>query len=155
MSEKSRHIFTAIAQRWKLKVDYVQAVVQILTEAAFANESKEFDVGSGDDAHVDFELLCAAEAHELALLNDAEKLGLGFRADGGDFVEEDGALIGDFEEAFFGGNCASESALYVAEKLGFEKVHGDGAGVDRHEGFVGAGGGGVNGFGDELLAGAA
>ena len=117
MSEQRGHIFTAIAQRGKLEMNYVQAMVQILAKAAFANKRQEFDVGGGDDAHVDLELLRAAEAHEFALLNDAKKLGLGFRADGGDFVEENGALIGDFEEAFFGSDGARESALHVAEEL--------------------------------------
>jgi len=41
------------------------------------------------------------EAHEFAFLNHAQELGLGFVADGGDFVEENGALIGNFEETFF------------------------------------------------------
>src|ERR1700676_684269 len=37
MSEQRRHIFAAIAQRGKLEMNYVQAVVQILAKAAFAD----------------------------------------------------------------------------------------------------------------------
>ena len=80
----------------------------------------EIFVGGGEDADVDFDCVGAAEAHEFALLDDAKQFGLRFRADGADFVEEDGALIGDFEETFFGGDGAGECAFDVAEELRFE-----------------------------------
>ena len=121
VSEQRRHVFAAIAQRGQLQVNDVQAVIQILAEAAFADEREQIDVGGGDDADIDLDLLGAAEAHEFALLNDAKKLGLRFRADGGDFVEENRALIGDLEEAFFGGDGAGERAFDVAEELRFEQ----------------------------------
>src|SRR5258708_1297067 len=130
-------------------------MVEIFAEAAFADEGEEVHVGGGDDAHVDFNLFGAAETHKFALLNDAEELGLRFWADGGDFVKEDGALIGDFEEAFLGSHGAGKGTLDVAEKLRFKEIDRNGAGVDRDECFVRAGGGGVDSLGDELLAGAA
>src|SRR5882757_4587911 len=118
MGEQRRNIFAAVAQGGQRQMDDVQAMVKIFAEAAFADEREQLHVGSGDDADVDLDLLGATEAHEFALLNYAKKLGLCFRADGGDFVEEDGALIGDFEETFFGGNGASKSAFDMAEELG-------------------------------------
>src|SRR5579862_347873 len=136
-------------------MNYVQAVVQIFAKAALADQRKQLDVRSSDDAHIDFELLCAAEAHELALLNDTQQLGLRFWADRSDFVEENGALIGDFEETFLGGDSAGESAFDVAEKLRFEQVNGDRAGVDGYKGFVRACRSGVDGLGDKFFAGAA
>ena len=130
-------------------------MVQIFAEAALANQGKQVDVRSRHDAHVDLELLGAAETHEFALLNHAQKLGLRFRADGGNFIEENGALIGDFEKALFGSNRACEGTLHMAEKLGLQEIHGDRSGIDGHKGFVRAGGSGVNGLGDEFLTRAA
>jgi len=69
-------------------VDDVQAVIQILAETAFAHQRKKLDVGSSHDAHVNLELFRASEAHEFALLNHAQKLGLRLRANGGDFIEK-------------------------------------------------------------------
>src|SRR5713101_6884303 len=155
MREQRGNIFAAVAQRRQLQMNDVEAVIEILAEAALADEGQEIDVRGGDDAHVDFDLFGAAEAHELALLNDAEELGLRFGAYGGDFVEEDGALVGNFEEPFLRSDRAGESAFDVAEKLGLEEVDGNGAGVNGNEGFVGARGGGMNGLGDELFASAA
>src|SRR5277367_3376510 len=117
MSEQRWNIFPAIAQRGQLEMNYIQAVVQILAEAALADERQKLNVGCSNDADIDLELLRAAEPHEFTLLNHTEKFGLRFGADSGDFVEENSALIGDFEEPFFGSDGAGESALHVAEKL--------------------------------------
>src|SRR5258708_6515114 len=151
MRQQQGYIFAAVAERRNLKVDHVQAVVQILAEAALAHESKEVDVGSGYDAHVDFELLGAAETHEFALLNHAQKLGLRFGADGSDFIEENSALIGDFEEALLGSNGAGECALHMAKELGLQEIHRDRARIYGHEGLVRAGGSRVNRLADEFL----
>ena len=59
-------------------------------------------------------------------------------ADGGDFVEENRALIGDLEESFFRGDGAGERTFDVAEELRFEKIDGNGARIHRDESFVGA-----------------
>src|SRR6267154_1945427 len=155
MGEQRRNIFAAITQGRQGQVNDVETMVQIFAEAAFANECEQLHVGRGDDADINLNLLGAPEAHEFALLNYAQKLGLRFRADGGDFVEEDGALIGDFKETFFGGNGAGERTFDVAEQLRLKEVHRNGAGVDGHECPVRACGGGMDGLGDEFLAGTA
>src|ERR1700676_68141 len=155
MREESGNIFAAVAQWRQLQVDNVEAMIKIFTEAALANQGEQIDVGSGDDAHVHLDLLRAAEAHELALLNIAKKLGLRFRTNGGDFVEENRALVRDFEQALFGGHRAGESTFDMAEELGLKQVDRNGTGVNRDERFISARGGGMNGLRDELLAGAA
>ena len=43
----------------------------------------------------------------------------------------------------------------MAEELGFQEIDGNGAAIDGHEGFIHAGRRGMDGLGDELLAGAA
>src|SRR5437867_871894 len=155
MRQQKGHVFPAIAQRRNLEVDYVQAVIKIFAEAALSHQRKELYVGSGYNAHVDSELLGAAEAHEFALLNHAQKLGLRFRTDGGDFIEENGALVGDLEETLLGSNRASEGTFHMAEELGLQQIHRNRSCVYGHEGLVRAGGGRVNGLGDEFLTGAA
>src|SRR5258707_5156353 len=136
MRKQRGNVFAAIAQRRQLKVNCLEAVIEIFSEAAFADKGEEVHVGGRDDADVDFNLLSAAEAHEFALLNDAEKLGLRFRTDGGDFVEEDRALIGDFEKAFFGSHGAGERTLDVTEKLRLEEIDRAGAGANWGERVV-------------------
>ena len=69
--------------------DDVQAVEEVLAEPALLHHPPQVDVGGGDDADVDLDRLDAAEAHELALLNHAQQLGLGLERDVADLVEED------------------------------------------------------------------
>jgi hypothetical protein len=151
---EERDVFLAAAERWELEGDDVEAVEEVLAEAAFLDGLLEVDVGGGDDADVDLDLLVAADVHEAAVLKDAEDLGLHVHAHGADLVEEEGATVGYFEEAFLGGDGGGEGSALVAEEGGFEEFGGDGAGVDGDEGLVAARGVLVDGLGDELLAGA-
>ena len=94
------NVFAAGAQRRQIDGDDVEAVEEIFAEAAVADFLAQVDVGGGEDADVDLNLLNAAEVHEAAVLQDAQDLGLRVHAHGGDFVEEERAAVGDFEEAF-------------------------------------------------------
>ncbi len=114
--------------------DHVESVEEIFAEAAFADGGAQIDIGGGDDADVHLDLLGAAELHEAAVLEDAEDLGLGLHGHGADLVEEDGAAVGDLEEAFFRGDGGGECAFDVAEEGGFEQIGGHRAGVHGDEG---------------------
>ncbi len=93
--------------------------------------------------------------HEALVLQHAQNLGLRVHAHGGDFVEEERAAVGYFEEAFLRGDGGSKRAFDVAEERGLEQLGGHGAGVDGNERLVAARRVGVDGLGDDLLAGAA
>ena len=68
---------------------------------AFLNLLPEVHVGGGQDAHIDADFLHAAQVHKLLFLQHAQELGLGFHAHGADFVEEQRAFVGHFEQALF------------------------------------------------------
>ena len=94
-----------------------------------------------------------AERRELLFLNHAQQLDLRFGADGADLVEENGAAVGDFEVSLLGLNGAGEGALHVAEQRGFQQLGRQRAAVHGDKHVVGARRIGVDGFGDQLLAG--
>ena len=85
----------------------------------------------------------------------AQNLGLGVHAHGGDLVHEERAAVGDFKEPLFGGDGRGEGAFDVAEERGFKQFRGHGAGIDGNKRLVFARRVGVDGFGDQLLAGSA
>ncbi len=132
----------------------VEAVVKVAAECALGDELCEIAVGGGDDADVNALCAIAAEALELLLLQNAEEFGLKVERKVGDFVEEESAVIGQFEAADFLRESAGESAALVAEKFGFEKPAGDGGAIDFDESALAARAKIVNGAGDELFAGA-
>ena len=123
----------ATAQRRQLDVDHVDAIVQILAEAAFGDRFGQVFVRGQDHADVDFERLRAADRLELQLLQHAEQLHLHRRAGGADFVEEDRAAVGLQELAHLVAGRAGERAGDVAEQLAFEQVLGQGAAGDFDE----------------------
>ena len=152
MIEQQMDVFLALAKRGKRNRDHVQAVIQVLAEAPLTHQLKQLHVARGDDAHVHFDDLIAAKAHEFAFLNHAQELGLRFRPDRGNFIEKNRALIGDFKEALLRSHGARERAFHVAEELRLEQVHGNRASIDRHERLVRARRRGMNRLGNQLFA---
>ena len=130
---EQRNVVLALAQRRQLHGDDVQPVEQVLAELAFVHHVPQVDVGRGDDPHVDLDRLDAAEAHELALLDDAQQLGLRLERDVADLVEEDRALVGELEQPLLRVDGAGERALDVAEQVRLEQVGRQVAGVDGDE----------------------
>src|SRR5260370_18550127 len=139
MCQEHGNILAAVAEWRQTQVNDVEAMIQIFAEAPFLHQGKQVDIGSRDDAHIDFDLFRAAEAHELAFLNDAQEFGLSFRANRGDFIEKDGALVGNFKQALFGRDRAGEGALDVAEELRFQQIDGNRAGIDGNKSLIDAG----------------
>jgi hypothetical protein len=83
--------------RWRrraLQAHHVKAVKQVLAEQALAPPcpAKRF-VGGGHDAHIGGDGLFAAHPLELAVLDHPQEGQLGERADLGDLVQKDGAVL--------------------------------------------------------------
>ena len=94
----------------------------------------------------------APDALHLAGFEHAQQLGLHRERQLADLVEEDGAAVGQLEEAGcrFGG--AGVGPLDVAEELAFEERLDDGGAVDDHEGLLAAWARAIERAGHELLA---
>ena len=93
----------------------------------------EIAVRRCDDADVDRHGLGPANAIDDTLLNGAQQLGLKTEVHFGNFIEQQGAAVGFLELADTTGHSAGESALFMAEKLGFEQIVGDRRAVDGDE----------------------
>ena len=87
-------------------------------------------------------------------MKDAKKFGLELEGKVADFVEEEGAAVGELEATNFLADGAGESAAFVAEEFGFEKTTGNGGAIDFDEGAIAARAEIVDGAGEEFLAGA-
>ena len=85
-----------------------------------------------------------AERVDLALLEEAEQLGLEVEADVADLVEEERAAVGGADDAGERVVGAGEGALAMAEELALEHVARDGGAVEGDEGPVGAAGGAMD-----------
>ena len=113
----------------------VQAVIEILAEAALAHVALEIAAGRGDDAHVDGHLLRAAEAQELLLDENAQDLALRLERHVGDFVDIERAAVRFLERADL---ARPAGAILGAEQLLLDAVGRHGGGVEDDERPVGA-----------------
>src|SRR5690606_9227002 len=91
---QQRYVARPGSQWRQFDVDHVDAIEQILPEAAFRNQLREVLVRGQDHANVDFVRLRAADRLELQLLQHAQQLHLHRRTGGADLIEKDRAAVG-------------------------------------------------------------
>jgi hypothetical protein len=128
-----RHVLLALAHRRQLDVDHAQAEVQVLAEVALVDLLAQVAVGRRQHPHVDLDRLVAADPLDLALLEDAQQLGLQRDVELADLVEEDRAAVGLLEAAEVLADRAGEAALLVAEQRRLDQLLGDRAAVEHDE----------------------
>ena len=147
-----RDVAGSLAQRRHAERHHIQAVVEIRAEGAALRLCREVAIGGGDQADIELPGARAADAFELALLQDAQELGLQLRRQFADLVEKDGAAFGHLELALLLRHGAGEGALLVSEQLAFQQRLGERGAVDGDEGFGGARAEAVQGAGHQFLA---
>ena len=69
-------IIAPFPERRQAKLKHVQTVKQVLAEAVRTDRRHNVPVGRGDQAHINFQLLRAADAREGAVFQETEQLGL-------------------------------------------------------------------------------
>ena len=111
----------------------VEAEEQVLTEAAFLALLVQVGVGGGEQPHVHLARLRRTDTFQLARLQHAQQFGLLAQRHVGDLVQEERAMVGQFETANAIGPCVGESALHVAEDLTLKGAFGQRAGVHGNE----------------------
>ena len=88
MLDERRHVGQPLAQRRDAQRVDVEAIVEVLTEAARLDLALEIAIGGRDDARRDRDGPVAADAHHLPLFEHAQQLGLRRQRQLADLVEE-------------------------------------------------------------------
>src|ERR1051326_6120480 len=133
---EERDILEALAQRRHLDGEDVEAVVEVLAHLPVLNGLLRIAVRRGDDARIDVDLLVAADAPELALLEHAQELDLQLDRHLRDLVEEHRPALGQLEVALAALDGVRERALLMAEDLRLDQRRRDRAAVEGDERFV-------------------
>src|SRR3974390_624910 len=100
----------------------IEAEIEVLTKFFAINAFFEMAIGSRNDANVDLDGAIAADAFEFAFLKHAQELGLNLRRNFADFVEQNGAVVREFEAAFAFVHRAGKGAFFMTEKLALDEV---------------------------------
>src|SRR5207245_1149303 len=130
---QERDVRPPLAQRRQIDVEDVEAVEEVVPEAAQGDLLLQGLVGRGDDAHVHLDRLRAADAEEGTVLEHTQQLHLRRRGHLPHLVEEDRAAVGQLEPAQSALGGTRERALLVAEQLALEQRIGDRRAVHRDE----------------------
>src|SRR5206468_9403198 len=109
---------------------------EILTKRAFPDERLEVSVRRHDHARIDDDRTLAADAFELAFLQQPEELRLHGGGHVADLVEEERAAVRLLELPEMAGRCARERAFLVAEELRFNQLGRHCGAVYGDEGLV-------------------
>ena len=117
MAEQQRNFRGTFAQWRHVDRQHIEAVVQILPESPRLHRVLNVHVGRRQYAHVGIDQVAAAEARVLMILQNMQELGLQVRGHLRDFVQENGALVGQFKFAGLGAHRAGERALFESETV--------------------------------------
>jgi hypothetical protein len=112
----------------------VDAEIQVLAQAPFAQRHVEIDVRRADQPEVHVDDAIAADRPVFALLAAREQLGLEVRRHLADFIEQQRSALGHLEQAFLVHRRAGEGAFLVAKQLGLDEILRNGGAVDLDEG---------------------
>src|SRR5882762_3640126 len=154
VADQQRNILAAFAKRRKLNRKNVEAVEKIAAEFAFGVQTAKIGVGGGDHANVHANGAGGAQAFEFMFLQNAKKFRLQFEWDVADFIQENGATVGEFEAANFLRDGAGERTTFMTEEFAFEQAGRDSGTIDFDESAFAARTQIVDGASDELFAGA-
>ncbi len=132
----------------------VEPEVQVLAEIPVGHLLLESPVGGGDDSYIYPHRPFRSDSLELSGLERPKQLGLRFRTQVPDLVEEERAAVRQLEAAHPALRRAGERSALVAEHLGLDQVSRNGGAVHRDERTPGSPARGVDGRRHQLFAGA-
>ena len=150
-----QNVFLAFAQRRQKNRDDGQTVIKVLAELVVAHRALQVAVGRSDHAHIHLHIAHATDPADDLVFEHAQQLRLQQRRQLANLVEEERAAVGHLEQALLHGLGVGEGAFLVAEEFGFHQRLGNGRAVDGDERLVLAAALVMDGFGDEVFAGAA
>src|ERR1700733_14251406 len=153
VSGENRNIFAAITQRGKMNLYSVEAEEQILAKAARGTLLLQVGIGRREQTSVHPPGLRGADTLEVAGLEYTQQLGLLAHGNIGDFIEEEGTAVGEFEAPNAVGARVGESSFDMAEELAFKRSFRQGASVYGDQGTRGARGERMQRLSDNFLAG--
>src|SRR5438128_7436633 len=122
------------AKRRHVNDEFVEAVVEVLPEAAGSDLVHQRHVIGGENAHIHRHRSASAEGPDLAFLQHAKQLGLSCQRKVRDLVEEEAASLRELEVPVLPLTRAGERPFFIAKQLGLDQRLGNPSTVARDEG---------------------
>ena len=140
-----------LPQGWDLHDHRRHPVKQVLSHPPLVDHGEGVLVGGGDQTNVHGDAGRAPHPLEGPFLEDPEQLGLHGQTHGVDLVQEQGPMVGRFDQPL-PVHAAGKGPLGRAEQHAFDERLRESGAVDGHEFFLSPGAQGVDPLGEDLLA---
>ena len=121
-----------------MDVNHVEAIIEILSELAFANILKKISVRGRNKPKIHCDIFVAAYTLNLARLNDAQKLDLRRKIDFRYLVQKERSAVSRLELADLEAIRSSKGTLLMAEKLRLDESRRKCGTFKRHKRPLGA-----------------
>ena len=122
MLHKYRNVLTSIVQGRYVDDDHAEAVVQVFPKPSRRNFFLEIFIGRGQHTYVDRNGLPCPHGGDLVLLKRAEHFRLGRETHVPNFIQKEGAPVGQFKLAFAVLDGRGKGTFDVSKQLGFNQL---------------------------------
>ena len=134
IGDQQRQVREPLAKRRHCDRDHVKTVIEVFPKGSPFDFFSQVPGRCRKYANVDPGDGLAPQPVEFSELERPEELDLGGHGDIAYFVQEQGASLGEFEQALTGVNGAGECALFMAEHLGLQQRLRIGGAIEHNEG---------------------
>ena len=148
-------VFLPVAQGWELNHHHLQAIKEVLTEAACGHHSFDILVGGGDDADIDRRRCDSAYPQEAAFLDHPQHLDLHRDGRLTYFIKKYRAAVCGLQQPKFRADGAGKGAFFMTEEFIGDEFFAERPAVKGNEGMAGPVAVRMERSCDQLLAGAA
>ena len=152
MIDQRHDILAPVAQRRQFDRDDLDSIVQIAPEITSLDSLLQVLIRCRDQADIDFLRFIVADPRDFSLFQYSQQFDLCGYRHVADFVQKQRPAVGIFKGSDAIRHRIGVSPLYVAKKLAFHQVLGNGPGIQRHNAFVFSGAVLVDRLSDQLLA---
>ena len=126
-------ILSTITQRWKMKLDGIQAIKEVLPECSFSHLLTQMGIRSRQNSHIHMAHLIGTNALGLPLFNHRQEFLLHRQVQISNLIQKESTAIRRFYSSFLRIPCIRKRPLLVTEKFTLEKILRDTTQVDIHK----------------------
>ena len=126
-------ILSTITQRWKMKLDGIQAIKEVLPECSFSHLLAQMGIRSRQNSHIHMAHLVGTNALSFTLLYHRQEFLLHRQVQISNLIQKESTAIRRFYSSFLRIPGIRKRPLLVSEKFTLEKILRNATQVDIHK----------------------
>ncbi len=133
MDQKGFNVLDALTKRRGAHWQDIESVIQVFPETPFIDFLFQVSVGGRNHPHINGNLAGRTNRIDGSFLQDTQQLHLHVHGHVANFIEKEGAAMGQLKATQAVRHGARERAFSVTKEFALQEFFRDGAAIDRHE----------------------